>query len=239
MTLLSDVELFGRGRIPLLVRDMTAETPTGAVTAQSVKVVFTLSGWAEVQSRDETKFLTTGSILTIPPNLGCSGNPEGWVRTVTFYFRTDYLRDVLPWLSGTHPLVHLLNRALDGEERIGQLQLPEAKTQMLGLRLAQLAQFRPSLQSEFAILEGVSAVFDTVGRTAGIGIQARGGPDVAIGRPRCEVIAAASLMHAAPDYPWHVGDLAQRVALSPSQLTRLFGSQLGLSPAAYLSLIHI
>ena len=75
MTLLSDVELFGRGRIPLLVRDMTAETPTGAVTAQSVKVVFTLSGWAEVQSRDETKFLTTGSILTIPPNLGCSGNP--------------------------------------------------------------------------------------------------------------------------------------------------------------------
>ncbi|MFI8631232.1 helix-turn-helix transcriptional regulator [Microbacterium sp. NPDC077663] len=52
--------------------------------------------------------------------------------------------------------------------------------------------------------------------------------------PRREVTLAAHALREDLAHSWSVTDLAGRVSLSPSQLTRLFRSDLGITPAAYL-----
>lgn len=50
--------------------------------------------------------------------------------------------------------------------------------------------------------------------------------------------AAVALLRENPDRPWGVDELAHEVALSSSQLSRLFRDQVGLSPATYLRTVR-
>lgn len=47
-----------------------------------------------------------------------------------------------------------------------------------------------------------------------------------------------ALLRHTPDHHWSVEELARRVALSSSQLTRLFRAQLGISSAAFLGQVR-
>ena len=64
----SSAPLYDCGSTPLAVKDEQAYAPSGPVVAPATKVVFTISGWAEVNSPRERIYLEAGSILTIPPN---------------------------------------------------------------------------------------------------------------------------------------------------------------------------
>lgn len=48
--------------VPLLVRDETAHAPSGPMTVPLVKVVFAVSGWAQVHAHNGAVFLKAGSI---------------------------------------------------------------------------------------------------------------------------------------------------------------------------------
>ena len=65
------------GMIPLAVREQTAYVDSGPVVVDSVKVVFTISGWARVSSPLGEVLLESGSILTIPAGIECRGFPDG------------------------------------------------------------------------------------------------------------------------------------------------------------------
>ncbi|MHB1499297.1 MAG: AraC family transcriptional regulator [Acidimicrobiales bacterium] len=49
------------------------------------------------------------------------------------------------------------------------------------------------------------------------------------------VIAATELLDAAPEYPWTLAELAERVHVSASYLCRLFNRRVGISPLLYLA----
>ena len=127
MVLLTASELFNRHGPPLAIRDQQADSPSGPVVAEAMKVVFGLSGWAHVFSAHGSEVLDTGKVLVIPAGLECSGFPLGYARTVTFYIHPEYLADQVRWLSGKHPLVHHLRRALDGESAVGRASKVVAK----------------------------------------------------------------------------------------------------------------
>jgi transcriptional regulator GlxA family with amidase domain len=48
------------------------------------------------------------------------------------------------------------------------------------------------------------------------------------------VIAATELLDTAPDYPWKLAELAERVHISGHHLCRLFTRDIGISPLHYL-----
>lgn len=225
------LHLVGGDGVPLRVKDQIAHTPSGPVAVPFAKLIFTLSGWARVESPTGEVHLEAGSILTIPPGLECRGFPEGHARTVTFYFHPDYLADQIRWLSLRHPLVHCLHRALDGEPALDSLRLTPAAMRDLTPHLVSLSQSSAGALSDFARLSIASEVFDAVGRLSG---QSTGTiPDT--GRvPDREVATALTLLRADLSQRWRIDDLARAVALSPSQLSRLFRAQVGLSPAALL-----
>lgn len=216
---------------PLLVKAQIAHAPSGPVRVPQVKVVFTVSGWARVHSPRGDALLEAGSILTIPAGLECSGFPEGHARTVTFYLRPDYLSDQVRWLSATHPLVHDLHRALDGEPALHSLHIAPAAMSELAPHLVSLTRPSAHRLSDFETLSIAASVFDTVGRLAGL---SSGTVEIASRVPRREVALAIALLRDNLSQRWRINDLARAVALSPSQLARLFRTQLGVSPAAFL-----
>lgn len=197
----------------------------------AAKVVFTLSGGGRIHSPLGETQLESGSVLTIPSHLECRGLPTGQMHTVTIYIRPDYLIDQVKWLPVANPLVHHLCRTLHDSRELEPLKLPPAVVQDLTPTLLGLAHQSETAMNDFAMLAGVAQVFDTVGKLTAF---AAGGA-IALGAvPRVEVSAAIALLREGLNYPWRIDELARKVALSPSQLTRLFRAQVGVSPAAFL-----
>ncbi len=232
--MLSADSLFGNSGLPLRVQDATARTPTGRVTVDAVKVLFTISGWSEVYSGSDATVLTEGTVLVIPAGLECSGHPAAPTRTVTFYLQKDCLADQVRWLHPVHPLVHHMQRALHGDRRLRTLRLPPRIMQRLTPQLARLARLPHRADYEFTKLATTNVTFDAVGRFAGLPAPNADSTEPAGMRSRREVIVAIALLQDHLAYPWHMRELAQELALSASQLNRLFRSQLGISPAAFL-----
>lgn len=232
--ILSADSLFGSTGLPLRVRDAIARAPSGPVTVDAVKVVLTVSGWSEVRSENDAMVLTEGTILVIPPGLECSGHPAVDTRTVTFYVHEEYLADQVKWLHPVHPLVHQMQRALLGDPRLRKVVLPAATMHILAPKLGQLARLPHHADDELKMLAATTAVFDAVGRFAGLPTRNAGGTGPVAARPREEISAGIALLRDHLACPWQMSDLANELALSVSQLSRLFRSQLGISPAAYL-----
>lgn len=231
MTFLSETSLFGSSMIPLVAREQIAHFPSGPVTAAAVKVVFTISGWAQVYSPAGEVILEAGTILTIPSGVECRGFPTGHARTVTLYIRLEYMADQVRWLSVSHPLVHHLHRVLDGDPEPHTLQLPSSAMHELTPALVGLTQSMLNPCGDFAILSNAAEVFDAVGRLSGVS----SGSLVPVRTlPRWELATAMALLRADLHRPWKIEKLAREVAVSPSQLARLFRAQVGISPAAFL-----
>ena len=222
------------GMIPLSVHEQTAYVDSGPVVVNSVKVVFTISGWARVSSPLGEVLLESGSILTIPAGVECRGFPDGHARTVTFYFHPEYLADQVRWLSATHPLVHNLHRALEREPQLQQLRLAASEMRELTPALGRLARLGNSGVGDFAMLSMATGVFHTVGRMASIRSDGNEVSTTMGAPPRREVALAIALMRADLGRAWRIDELAWEVALSVSQLARLFRTQVGVSPAALL-----
>lgn len=216
---------------PLIVKDQTARSPSGPVRVPAVKVVFMLSGWARVQTQGDEALLEPGSILTIPSALECQGFPAGHARTVTLYLHPEYLGDQMKWLPVAHPLVHHLRRAAEDVSRLQVLQLSGASHSTIAPTLVRLANRHAAPMSDFELLGRASVLFDTVGRLAGATPRHA---DTGSTIPRTEVIAALTLLRADLRRPWRIKDLAREIALSPSQLTRLFRDQIGVAPGGFL-----
>lgn len=238
MTVLSTQGLFGDLGLPLRVIDATAVAPSGSVTAEAVKVVFTVSGWAEIRTAEDVSVISPGTILMIPANLECLGFPTGHARTVTFYIDRDYVADQVRWLTSAHPMVHQLKRSLADDAGLQCLQVPPSAMHHLTPSLARLAHIEPDAQSEFAKLSLASEILGTVERFVGFSERGLATDTISI-RPRREVACAIDLMRSRVDHAWRCEELARAVSLSTSQLNRVFRVHTGLSPAAYLTRLRV
>lgn len=196
-------------------------------------MVFTVSGWAEVRTTEDVSVISPGAILTIPANVECRGFPGGHARTITFYVERDYVADQVRWLTPAHPIVHQLQRSLSDDAGLQSLRMAPSGLHYVTPLLARLARIEPGPQDEFTKLSLVSEVLGTAERLIS-SLERPRVPDLDSIRPRREVACAIGLMRSYIDHAWRSEELASAVALSPSQLNRLFRVHTGLSPAAYL-----
>lgn len=225
--------LFGDVGVPLLVHEATAREPTDRVRVGAVKISFALSGWSQVSTDTETIFFPQGAVLTIPAEVECWGLPAGWLRTVTFYVHPGYLQDQVRWLTEAHPLVNQLRNALAKNVGFQLLHFSRATMHSLAPFLARVARLPNHSEQDFQKLALTSSLFDAVGQLAGSAPATTATCNERI--PRSEIVAAMELLRNNMSRRWRIEDLAAAVALSRSQLNRLFQTQVGLSPAAYLS----
>ncbi|MVT25091.1 helix-turn-helix transcriptional regulator [Nesterenkonia alkaliphila] len=223
-------------RTPVIVRERTDFTATGAGPDERVRVVFVLNGWAYLDAEARSERLCCGSVVTIPADTAPWLRPHGLVRTAVFHLHRTYVADQLRWLSRHHPLVHHLHRSLQDPLTLGHIKIPSHTMQALTPLLLRATQLACTSESEFALLATVSKVFDAVGKASGSNTFTG---NLGGRFPRRETAAAMQLLQSHPDHGWTVGDLARTVLVSTAQLNRAFRADLGVSPAAYLRQIRV
>lgn len=230
-----NLRLRGSVDLPLVIRDQAAYSPSDPVRVDAVKIVFMLAGQASVSSRACEAVLQRGTVLIVSAGVECQWFPLGFARTVTFYVHPEYLADQVRWLPAVHPLVHHLHRALRGDVDLHTLQLDSSIVCQLTPVLVRLAQLTVDTHPDFAALSLAAEVFDAVGRLSGV---STGRADTVMAMPRHEVATAITLLYSDLRRPWRIDVLSSEIAVSPSQLARLFRAQLGISPAAFLRQIR-
>lgn len=212
---------------------MSTQTPR--LTADCVRVVFVTCGSCQLQFPDGEQEVASGTIVVLPDGVWCAASPAEYVHTVLLYAKVDFLLSQLRWLPVAHPLMQHLRRSLVHDRRVGLLQVSEEGMRALLPKLIALAALHGRKNGEFAMLARVADLFDNVARVTGRALSAqrplvsRSAPT-----PRREVSTVVRLLHERLDHAWNVHELAHAVALSESQLTRLFRQDMGVSPAAFL-----
>ncbi len=222
----------GYAAAPLTIRATRHMQPVKHVSAEGVRLIFVTSGWAHLTTGAGDTDVASGTIVAIPAGVACSARPVGHVDATTLYAHQEFVADQLRWLRGHDPLTHSLRRATTGTPELATLHLGESGARTLSPRLLKVLLASEQGYEDFAFFALVAALLDEAGK-----LLASRPPDSSIGLPpvpRSEVATAVSLLHARPNHAWTVQELASQVAMSESQLSRLFRSQLHTSPAAFL-----
>ncbi|MEB4613757.1 helix-turn-helix transcriptional regulator [Leucobacter sp. M11] len=195
-----------------------------------------MDGRAEIGSEERQIPITRGTILTIPAGATPKLKPRGLLRTIALLVDPNYLAEQLRWLPLHHPLVHQLQLNIQDGSTVGRLDLPSKVMDALSPVLLRIVRQSMTERRQFALLASASDVFDIISRAkSSATITASENRRL----PRKEITNATRLLRSHLGRAWTVDDLAREVLISPSQLTRIFRADLGVSPAAYLRQVRV
>lgn len=209
---------------PFAVRSATITRTTAPTACEGLKLIYIVRGSSTITHESGQFDLSAGSLALLPAEHWYIGAPRRAVETLTLYLDTDYIRDQIRWLPSAAPFLeqalsfssptllrqHPLHRAELPRFLQSMANAPKASADAALIQLAQLGTLLTSLEQ---LATGFSR--DKEPRRALV--------DTAV-QLLCENLQRS----------WSIADLAQAVALSPSQLTRLFIQHLGTSPAKFL-----
>lgn len=240
---------------PLLARTRTIHRPVGPVAYDCVKVIVVRDGSAILFSEFGQQPVTIGDVILLGANTLCGSEPEGQVTVTTIYADTDYVVDQVFW-----QYVGLLQDRLDAQgfastvytEPAQILRLGEDRAGMLMPWLDELValsvdgRFVENFYRMQALWFSIAHVIAPFIKTSPIRTsptqRARAWPVSPRHRRfaplRGEARKVAELLRADLARRWSMGDLADEVHLSKSQVGRLFVEAYGKSPIAYLTMLR-
>ena len=128
-----------------------------------------------------------------------------------------------------HPLTPHLKAAVEGDSHLRSSFVPLRARRRALLLLSSLAEQAVEPGREFRAYARLAQLFDST-----IATQDDSLPTPVAAMASGVVGLAIALIGSTPEHHWSVRELARAVSISPSQLTRLFGTQLGMSPGVYL-----
>lgn len=232
--LVTEDAVFGRSRSPISAAMESFKGVIEPIRFEPIKILITLSGWGSLNAAKQRLAIMPGAVFVIPPGAEFHSVAQDTVRAGSLYLRSDYVGDQLPWLPLAHPLVHHLRRAHAGETKFGRLQVGTHGVRELTIGVRRLIALAGAQGQEIALMSAAADLVHFIGRSAG---AAGEGMPTAV--PQNAVAEAVAALRADLRREWRIDDLAREVALSTSQLRRLFQRQLGISPAACLARLRV
>jgi AraC family transcriptional regulator len=240
---------------PLLARSQSVHRPRDPVAYDCVKVIVIRSGSAILFSEFGQKPVKIGDVVILGANVLCGSEPEGHVTVTTIYLDIDYVIDQVFWQHAG-----LLQDRLEAQgfaetvysEPAQILRLGEDRAGMLMPWLDELVE--RSVDDNFvrdflrirALWCQIAYVIAPFVRVSPVRISPSQRAHIRPTLPRdrrfaplrAEARRAAELLHQRPADQWTLGNLAERVHLSPSQLSRVFTDAYGKTPLAYLTMLR-
>ncbi len=235
---------------------MTVHQPIGPSAYDCVTLMFVRSGSAILLSEFGEHSAKVGDVVALGANTLCASEPEDWITTTTIYLDRDYLVDQVFWQHAA-----ILADRLDAQDFMDKVYAEPAQVLRLGEdragmlmpwldELVALSVDRPDPEHFYRMQALLFAVLDVlvpfVKITAAPASSSQRAwivptlPRHRQFRPlRAEAAAARELLHGSPADPWTLGALAERVHLSPKQLTRVFMEAYGKTPLAYLTMLRV
>ncbi len=219
-------------RRPLVVYE-TMTSRSGAVEASSFLLVFIVSGQAIVRLTGGTVLAREGVVFALPRGTqGTHATPRS-LRAVSWAVDDEFAAAHARWMPPAHPLSPAVRSATASPPRPAMAYIGVEGMRSIREPLLNLAALeRHHFLTHYDRLSRTSQIFDLLDPRHHSATAPRLARSMAHLRP--EISRAQRLMEESIAYPWSIRDLAASVALSPSQLSRLFRSGFGVSPGAYL-----
>lgn len=219
----------------MTVRDLFAVAQTSHLPAARLTIAFVLDGWGQFESGEVAFQLRPGNVVLLPKGRSCTCQPRGFLRSISFELDDELAASWSRWLPESNVIGGRLRGAISHRGSLGLLDIGMEGMRHIGPRLAFMAQRKRQAGDALAVIADAADVTHTVGMMCGIRHTAAtviGGARARL--PRREVATAVRLMREDLTRRWTAGELASAVAISQSQLSRLFQAELGLSPMSYL-----
>lgn len=209
---------------PVSVLRAQAVSTVGPARSARMKLVYTSRGSAKITYDAGSLSMLQGEIAFLPADRTYVGTPPAFVETIAVYIDPQFALDQLRWLPSAAPFLEELFSAPEPR----QLAVAPHRRAQLHRRLHELTRLdKISPNAELQQMAGLAHVFGL--------IHPGGGMPVAMPHLRHpEVKEVIRVLESDLECPWTVQALADMVALSPSQLTRLFARHAGTSPSRYL-----
>ncbi|MFX4271432.1 helix-turn-helix domain-containing protein [Propionibacteriaceae bacterium Y1685] len=220
-----------------------------------MKLIFVRAGSAILLSEFGERPVGAGDVVALGANTLCGSEPERSITETTLYLDHDYVVDQVFWQYAAlvadrwdaHDFAEQLN-----SEPAQILHLGEDRAGMLMPWLDELVALSidgPSPERFYRLQALLFAVLDVVTpyvRTTATRRTVRQRKSIRPGLPRhrrfaplrAEARAAAHLLREQPARRWTLGELADVVHLSPSQLGRVFIEAYGATPMTYLTTLR-
>ena len=241
---------------PVLARTRTLHRPVEPVAYDCVKIIVVRDGSALLFSEFGQRIVTIGDIVVLGANVLCGSEPEGHITTTTIYLDTDYVIDQVFWQHA-----YLLHDRLDAQRFTETVYSEPSQVLRLGVDLSGLlmpwldelvtrsieggfGQHFHRMQALWFSIADVVAPYMNVSPVRQRRTQrAHARPTL----PRCRSFAPArdearqTRETLAKDVAtnWTLSSLAERVHLSPKQLSRVFTEAYGKTPLAYLTMLRV
>lgn len=200
--------------------------------------------------------VAAGDAVVLCANTLLGNEPEGWVTVTTLYLDWDYIVDQVFWQYAS-----VLSDRFDAQDLMASCHVEPAQILRLGEdragmlmpwldELVALSVMGPGPEHFYRMQALLFAVLDVLIpfvkiTTVPASPSQRAWivpslPRHRTFRPlRTEAAEARELLQSAPADPWTLGALAERVHLSPKQLTRVFVEAYGKTPLAYLTMLRV
>lgn len=209
---------------PVRVLRAQAVSTVGPTRSARMKLVYISGGSTQITYDAGSLSMLQGEIVFLPADRTYVGSPSTFVETIAVYIDPQFALEQLRWLPSTAPFFEELFSATEPR----QLALTPPRRGQLHRRLLEPTRLETiSSDAELQQMAGMAAVFGLIHPA---GEKDAFTPDS--GHP--DVEEAIRLLQRCLECPWTVQALADMVALSSSQLTRLFARHMGASPSRYL-----
>lgn len=241
---------------PIVARTATFHRPIGPISYDCVKIIIVRSGSAILFSAFGQRPVNVGDVILLGSNTLCGSEPEGHITVTTLYLDSDYIVDQVFWQYAT-----VLSDRMDARDFAGTIYSEPAQVLKIGAARAGMLMpwldemVRLSLDGDmpthfyrmqsrlFAIADVIAPFIKTTPVRLPFTQRARTRPTLPRYRRfhplRAEAVQVRDLMHNAIAGRWTLPLLAERVHLSPKQLSRVFTDTYGKTPLAYLTMLRV
>lgn len=240
---------------PLVARTRPFHRPIDPLAYDWVKVIFVRDGSAFLFSEFGQQPVKVGDVILLGANVLCGGEPEGQITLTTIYLDTDYVLDQVRWqyagfledrlkAQGFADTIYTEPAQIlrIGEDRVGMLTPWLDELVALSIDGDFVAHYY-RMQALWFQIVNVITPFIRVSPVRVSSLQrAHIRPTLPRGRPftplRAEARQIATLLRESPERRWTLDELAARVHLSSSQLSRVFVEAYGKTPLAFLTMVR-
>lgn len=207
-------------RFPLYLRRETHRAVTERILHDVTKLILVNAGTTTLIYEAGELILREGDIVLLPPGCWYVGKPSSLVVTTTAYIDTTFLHEQAHWLDARD--VPDLFSSTDVRRPV-PVHLPSAALSRLHDVFRVLLESQRRADPAFHRLSHVAQL---------LGILAQQNTVGPLEHDAVRRAMTALLEHL--DAPWSIDALSQTVAMSPSQLSRLFRQHLQMGPAEFL-----
>jgi AraC family L-rhamnose operon transcriptional activator RhaR len=231
-------DVFASSGVPVTVADLVLAEPARAHVHEFLELAFVTAGQAVHTSEAGTTLLRRGQVVLIAAGGWHAYRPDLELHVVSVRVGPGVLRTALPWV-GTLPGIGYLFDMKRSSGRPSTLVAEIPPDARRTLRPAIRALTDPPEATYSDLFSRLARLFDLLAGLDDLWCdQSQQGHSTVLpsygDRKPGAVETATGLLRAKITEPWSLGRLAGEVHLSRSQIVRLFGVSVGLSPMAYL-----